>query len=296
MSLGENQQNSPLPFRDRVFLAAVKTELDIFDVQNAVTADYHKSDAIYSCFGKFNVNVGGIGFMGKLGLAGSTVAFNSTKIPLVTMPTVALEALQYSDNSILAGVAAGAAYGGWTLITTGVADSALSQLPGTKSWLEHRHPTQVEVITGAFPGLETSNDEKASSKRLARVGKFIGTHVVRGMTAIGVGANSFVAAAHLEEQPKPAITHLRRSLAVDGGVIMGLVAGGSAAAINWIGDSNPGRAEQIHDFATDPMKTLGAAVLIMAVQGTKKQWSKQRLKTQTLVEQEQDVQEFAEVE
>lgn len=253
-------------------------------ILRAVEADYTESEHRYRMIGSSALAVG-------------TVGFNSTKIPLVTMPTIALEALQYSDNSLAAGVAAGLAYGGWTLLTTGFADRALNHIPATKSWLEHRHPTQVGLIIDAFPGLDENNDEEKSSTKLgARIGKSVVTHTVRGMTAVGAGANFYVVAAHLEEQPKPARHRLRRRLSIDGGLVMGTIAGASAEVVRQINDSNPLLAEQIHDGATNPWIGAGVAGSLMAVQGTKKQLSKRRLKAQALAVREQAAQEFAEID
>src|SRR6476661_10058867 len=81
-----------------------------------------------------------IRMIGSTSLAVGTALFNTTKIPLVSMPTIALETLQYSDNSLAAGLATGVAYGGWTLITTDFVDRALNHIPTTKSWLENCHP------------------------------------------------------------------------------------------------------------------------------------------------------------
>ncbi len=216
--------------------------------------------------------------VGYIGSTLSVLAINSCKIPLVATPMVALEVLQFTENSLPAGAAAGAVYAAYTMASTLLIDKTLDTIPTTKAWIAERHPAQVELYTNAWPGLEsTSPDEPAASKTFARFFKSAVTHSERGITTIGLGANNYVLAAHFDKQPKKEITKLRRRLAVDSGALIGLLALAGAEKVREVSDSNPILAQQIEHVATDAWKVTAAAGAIVVTQGATK-WGKNRFK------------------
>ncbi len=200
-------------------------------------------------------------------LAGmGTIAINAAKLPLVAVPSLALEALKYSESPLVSGLVTGAVFGTWTYGAAYIIDAAGQCYPNLKSAFRERFPRISSKLSDSLPGF-TTNEVPPNRMRMARIGKNILTHARRGMTVLGIGAGFYVGAAQLEERPNEEIGRLRRLTAGDAALMIGTLSCATTSIVTKIGESNPVLADQIQERATDTKTLVGLALGLIVGQG-----------------------------
>jgi hypothetical protein len=208
------------------------------------------------------------------GAALATLAVNGAKIPLVAAPSLALEALQYTDSSTVTGLVTGAVFGAWTYGASGIVNAAGNHYPEAKAKAKERYPRTVDAIVDSLPGLKDEVIEEERG-RISRFGRSIITHAKRGVSVVGIGASVYVAGAQLEEMPTKEIHRMRRRAAVDSALVIGSLSCATAGVVAKISDSHPELAHHIQDGATDTKTLFAVALSLIVGQGLNK-WRKKR--------------------
>ncbi len=203
-----------------------------------------------------------------------TAAVNAAKIPLVTAPTIALEALQYTNNPLVGGIVSGAVFGGWTWAASGVINSAGNHYPAAKVKAKERYSKTADFLSESLPGLHAEDNHlKQDESRVARLGNSALVHTKRGTAIVGVGAIFYIVAAQLEEMPKKEVKRLRRLAAADGAFMIGSISVAAVGLVAKISDSHPELADRIHEGSTDTKTLFALAATLIASQGLSR-WRK----------------------
>ena len=207
-----------------------------------------------------------------------TAAVNAAKIPLVTAPTIALEALQYTDSPFISGAVTGIVFGSWTLGASGVINAAGNHYPEAKQRVKGRYPKTASLLSESLPGLHREENNPEDKGRIAKVRDATLLHAKRGTAIVGVGASFYIVAAQLEEMPKEEVKRLRRLASMDGALVIGSISVATAGVVAKISDSHPELADRIHDGATDTKTLFALAASLIIGQGLSKWRSKRKAK------------------
>lgn len=210
-------------------------------------------------------------------MALGTVGIGSAKIPMVTAPALAVEALQYSESSLVTGVVTGAVFGLWNYASTGITNAAGKHFPNAKARASAHYADEVTLLAHSLPGFEINPpDEEPRKSRALRIGNTVLTHFERGVAAVGVGTTPYIVAAQLQEKPEVEVRQLRRRLALDAALLVGSISCATAGVVAEIGDSHPELAHQIQNGATDSKVLMGGAIGLVIFQAVKDRWRTKR--------------------
>lgn len=201
-------------------------------------------------------------------LAVGTGIVNGFKLPLITIPAVALEALQYTDSPFATGAVTGAIFGTWIYGSSGIIDAAGNQYPEAKERAMDRFSGKITHLSESLPGLHPEAPDTNRSP-LRRFGTFALNHAEIGMTTVGIGATPYVAIAQIEKQSRPEIRKIRRMVSTDAAIAIGSLSCLSAVAVSELQDSHPGWADFIEHTATDTKTLLAVALGIVGTKAYK---------------------------